>query len=315
MRTRTLGRSGLTVGELGLGTWGLSGEGYGPLSEEAAWETLTAAAEEGVTFFECADSYAEGRTQSLLGRLLREHKHDGFTVCTRLGIDRAAVPPRKRFDRASLTAACDASLQRLGREWLDLCLLHNPLLRTLQEGDAWEALERLREAGKARLIGASVSSVEAGRVAIKLGAEVLELPYNLLHPEVLHGLSAEVSAGQVAIVARSPLAYGLLADTWSASRRFGDEDHRLYRWGPADLARRVRQRESARFLVHDAVKSLREAALRYVLANGLVSVTVPGARSAPHARANARAAEGLPYLPDDDLSALGRFLREAGVET
>ncbi|MBI5517307.1 MAG: aldo/keto reductase [Deltaproteobacteria bacterium] len=314
MRTRSLGRSGLTVGELGLGTWGLSGEGYGPVTEEAAWEALTAAAEEGVTFFECADAYREGKVQELLGRLLREHKHEGFTVCTRLGIDRASSPPRKRFGRAHLTAACDASLQRLGRGWLDVCLLHNPLLSTLQEGEAWEALERLKEAGKARLIGASVSSAEAGRVAVKLGAEVLEVPYNLLYPEVLHGLSAEVSAGQVAVIARSPLSYGLLADTWNASRRFGDEDHRLYRWGPADLARRVRQRESARFLVHDAVGSLREAALRYVLANGLVSVTVPGPRTAAQARQNARAAEGLPYLPDEDLSALGRFLREAGVD-
>ncbi len=112
------------------------------------------------------------------------------------------------------------------------------------------------------------------------------IPYNLLYSKLLHRLSAALSGAKVAVVARSPFGYGVLADTWGASRRFRDEDHRMYRWSAADVARRVRQREGLRPLVKGDIASMRDLALRYVLANGLVSVVVPGARMVVHARQN-----------------------------
>ncbi len=313
MRMRVLGQSGVMVGEVGLGTWGFSGEGYGPIDKQTVADTLAAAADEGVTFLETADCYAGGWVERAIGDFLRGRNRERFVVSTRIGVDRRAATPRKDFSAKYLTAACDASLERLGTEAVDVLALHNPLTETLTRGEAWAALERLRQAGKAKLLGVSAGSVAQARAALSLGADVLIVPYNVLYSGLLHAVSGEVVSTGAAVVARSPLAYGLLGDGWTASRRFDDEDHRSYRWTAAEFGRRVRQREAVRMLVHDTVKTLPEAALRSVLSNGLVSVVVPGARTPEQARANAHAADVLPYLEDNDLAGLPAVLARAGV--
>lgn len=313
MRTRNLGRSGTLVGEIGLGTWSLAGDGYGPVPEDQARRTIAAALDAGCNFIETADCYGEGRVESLIGEAIKTRGRDKVVVSTRIGVDRGPEVTRKRFSARYLTDACERSLKRLGTDYVDALVLHNPSLVTLTEGAAWKALEDLRAAGKARMIGVSVNSYDVGSSAIQAGAELVVVPYNLLFPKLLHRLSADLSGGMVAVVVRSPLAYGLLADTWGASRRFGENDHRIDRWSTADLNRRVRQRESLKPLVHGEIASLREAALRYVLSNGLVSVVTPGARTPEHATQNARAAETLPYLPDDDLQGIGGLLSSVGI--
>ncbi len=314
MRTRHLGRSGITVGEIGLGTWSLSGDGYGPVTPDDARATLEAALDEGCTFVETADCYAEGRVEEMIGDVLRARGRSKAVVSTRVGVDRGGEVPRKRFTPDYLTRACEASLKRLKTDYVDALVLHNPLTATLARPETWEAMAALKRSGKARLVGASVGSVEAGEAAIRGGAELLVVPYNLFFPKVLHRLSAALSGATVAVVVRSPLAYGALADTWGASRRFRDEDHRMYRWSAADLARRVRQREALRPLVKGDVTSVRDLALRYVLSNGLVSVAVPGARIPEHARQNAHAAATMPYLPESDLASIGQLLSSVGIE-
>jgi aryl-alcohol dehydrogenase-like predicted oxidoreductase len=314
MRTRQLGRSGITVGEIGLGTWSLSGDGYGPVTPDDARATLEAALEEGVTFLETSDCYAEGRVESLLGEVLEARGRASVVVSTRIGVDRSGEVARKRFEPEYITRACEASLKRLRSDYVDALVLHNPLPHTLRRPETWSALEALKKSGKARLVGASVGSVEAGEAAVSNGADVLVVPYNLLYSKVLHGLSAAISGAKVAVVARSPFGYGVLADTWGASRRFRDDDHRMYRWSSADLSRRVRQREALRPLVKGDIASLRDLALRYVLANGLVSVVTPGARLVVHARQNAHAVASTPYIPDADLAAMGPLLSSVGVE-
>lgn len=314
MKTRALGRSGIEVGEVGLGTWGLSGEGYGPCDAMTARATLAAAAEAGCTFFETADCYALGETQVLLSELKQDRGDAQVFVSTRIGIDRdTGGMPRRDFSAKYLVRACERSIERLRVERLDAAVLHNPSVATLRRGEAWMALRGLQQQGKIGLAGVSVSSVEAGRAAVELGADLLVLPYNLLFPTLLHQLSGEVVTG-TAVVVRSPFAYGLLADGWDATRRFDDDDHRTYRWTTQDLVRRVKQREVLRDLVHDDVRTLREAALRYVLSNHLVSCVIPGARTAEQARQNATTVAGPPYLPDEDLARIGVILRDAGVE-
>lgn len=314
MKTRALGRSGLEVGEVGLGTWGLSGEGYGPCDAATARATLAAAADAGCTFFETSDCYALGETQQLLGELKKERGASKVFVSSRVGIDReTGGMPRRDFSAKYLTLACERSLKRLGVERLDAAVLHNPTVDTLRRGEAWMCLRAMQQQGKVGMAGVSVSTVEAGRAAVEVGAELIVLPYNLLFPTLLHQLSGEVVSG-TAVVVRSPYAYGLLADGWDATRRFDDDDHRTYRWTTQDLVRRVKQREVLRALVHDEVRTLREAALRYVLANHLVSVVVPGARTPEQARQNAEAVAGPPYLPDGDLAQIGAILRDAGIE-
>lgn len=314
MRTRQLGRSGITVGEIGLGTWSLSGDGYGPVTPDDARATLQAALEEGVGFIETSDSYAEGRVEALIGDVLRERGRASAVVSTRIGVDRSGEISRKRFDPEYLSRACEASLKRLKTDYVDAIVLHNPQVQTLLRPETWHALGTLKKSGKARLYGVSVGSVEAGEAAVSGGADLLVIPYNLLYSKLLHRLSAALSGAKVAVVARSPFGYGVLADTWGASRRFRDDDHRMYRWSSADLSRRVRQREALRPLMKGDVSSMRDLALRYVLANGLVSVVVPGARMVVHARQNTHSAGTTPYLPDADLASMGQILSSVGVE-
>lgn len=310
MRTRTLGKTGITVGEIGLGTWSVSGEGYGRIPAGEAEATVRAALDAGVTFIDTADCYAKGATLRHVGAALRGRAPGEVVVCVRIGIDRGGYNPTRRFDAKYLTRAFEAAREALGVDVIDVVALHNPSEATLQKPEAMEALRALRERGKIRATGVSVATVEAGRAAIAAGAEVLMLPYNLFYQKVLHGLSADVSTAGCGVVVRTPLAYGLLADAWGASRRFDDGDHRSRRWLPTELARRVRQRERARALVHDGVASLRDAALRYVLSNGLVSTVIPGARSPEQARQNAQAAATLPYVPDGDMARIGTLLGE-----
>ena len=314
MRTRQLGRSGITVGEIGLGTWSLSGDGYGPVTPDDARATLQAALEEGVGFIETSDSYAEGRVESLIGDVLRERGRASAVVSTRVGVDRSGEVSRKRFDPEYIARACEASLKRMKTDYVDAIVLHNPQVQTLLRPETWHALGTLKKSGKTRLYGVSVGSVEAGEAAVSGGADLLVIPYNLLYSKLLHRLSAALSGAKVAVVARSPFGYGVLADTWGASRRFRDDDHRMYRWSSADLSRRVRQREALRPLMKGDISSMRDLALRYVLANGLVSVVVPGARMVLHARQNAHAAGTTPYLPDAELASMGQILSSVGVE-
>lgn len=314
MRTRTLGSSGIQVGELGLGTWSLSGDGYGPVTPDDARATLHAALDEGVGLIETADCYAEGNTERMIGDVLRARgDRDRVFLSTRVGIDRAGEMARKRFEPEYLQRACEASIQRLQTDRVDALVLHNPGVTTLLRPETWNALRALKKSGLARLVGVSVGSVECGEVAVTQGADLLVIPYNLFFTKLLHQLSAAISSSRVAVIVRSPFAYGVLADTWGASRRFRDEDHRMYRWSAADIARRVRQREALRPMLKGDIATMRDLALRYVLSNGLVSAVVPGARTPDHARQNARCAATTPYLPDEEMKSLGQTLANAGI--
>lgn len=317
MRTRKLGRSGIEVGEVGLGTWGLSGEGYGPIHDAEVRLTIEAALDAGVNFIDTAHCYGvHGEVETAIGEVLRARGRDKAFVATRVGVERVELTgvPRKRFDRASLVAMTDETLRRLGSDHVDALLLHNPLADTLQYSDAIGTLQELRAQGKARLIGVSVGSVDVGRVALKHEIDLISVPYNCLYPKLLHSLAAQIAGSGAGVIAHTPLAYGMLADTWGANRVFGLNDHRPLRWGPVEMAKRARQREAVRVAVRGHIGSMREAALRYVLCNKLVSVVVPGARNPEHAITNARAAEEEPYLLDDDLTVLGKTLMAEGVE-
>lgn len=319
MRTRQLGKSGIAVGELGLGTWGLSGEAYGPMSPQNARRVIETALDEGCNFIDTAACYGpHGSVESLIGDVLASRGRDRAFVATRIGVDRAGGQkgPVRRFDREGLTALAEASLKRLRTDYVDAFLLHNPQIQALtgEGSEAISALRLLRDAGKVRLIGVSAGSAEVARAALKSDVDLISLPYNALHSGLLHSLAADLSQSHVGVIAHSPLAYGLLADTWGADRIFPEGDHRALRWSSTDLARRVAQRDALRPMVRGEVLTVREAAIRYVLANGVVSVCVVGARFDDMARLNAHAADTLPYLPPEDLGEFGMRLRKHGLE-
>ncbi len=316
VRPRPLGKTGLVVSELALGTWGLSGDGYGPVEPGEAERTVERALDIGFSLIDTADSYGGGAMEELLGRVLAAKKGDAVVVATKVGTDRTTEPPRKRFDAEYVRTRVLASAKRLRRERIELVLLHNPSVETLTVGDAVGVLTDMKKEGLVGHWGAAVGDPEVARAAIDKGAEVVELAYNLLHPIDLHRVAGDLMVSGVGVMSRSPLAYGMLAGLWAKDREFKDPDHRAERWTKLELERRVEQLDALRFLVKGDVQTMRAAAVRFVLSNHLVSSVVLGPRSVTQLEQLVRETGSGPcYLPDADLMALPRALARVGILT
>ena len=163
MRRRTLGKTGIEIPELCLGTWGLSGDAYGVVEETEQDQVIERALALGVTAFETADTYAKGAMESRLGRLLE--KHPDAVVITKVGTDRSATPPAKRFDDEYLRGAIEKSRERLKRK-IDVLLLHNPSKVALDNDKTRELLEKLVKDGVIRAWGVSAGNSQVATAAI-----------------------------------------------------------------------------------------------------------------------------------------------------
>ncbi|MCS6900581.1 MAG: aldo/keto reductase [Myxococcales bacterium] len=313
IRLRPLGATGLDVAELALGTWGLSGDGYGPVSNRDAEAIIRRAVELGVTLFETSDAYGKGATESLLGRLLEPYPHT--QIATRHGVDRSEKPPRKRFDPAYLEKCLNRTLERLRRPVVDVYLLHNPREETLRNGELRAWLRGLKASGKVRCWGVSVGNAEGGYAALEAEAEVIELAYNAFHSADLANLGAAIAEARAGVLAHSVLAYGLLAGLWPVTKTFPEGDHRRLRWIDAEeISTRIRQLDALRTLQVGDAFSLRGVAVRFVLSNHLVSAAVLGPRSVLQLEQLVReAGKGPPYLDEERLAALPVKLAEVGI--
>jgi aryl-alcohol dehydrogenase-like predicted oxidoreductase len=321
VRTRALGETGITISELTLGTWGLSGEAYGPVDAIERDRVIDRALELGVTAFETADIYGRGDMEKCLGERLAGKD---TRVITKVGTQRpetSAVAPAfeqsyKRFEREYLHEAVARSQERLRRERIDVVLLHNPSLSTIARGDTTAALEELKEKGVIAAWGVSAGDAAVARAALGQRAEVIELAYNLFFSHDLHDLAADLAGNKAGVLARSVLSYGLLAGQFAPGRIFPSGDHRADRWSSGELATRLKQLDALRWLVQGEVHTLRAAAVRYVLANSLVSTAVLGPRNVLQLEQIVRETETAPpYLGDDALARLPRELAQAKVST
>jgi aryl-alcohol dehydrogenase-like predicted oxidoreductase len=312
MLKRQLGNTGLEVSELGLGTWGLSGDGYGPVEEAQQEAVIDRALALGITLFDTADCYGRGTMERKLGE--RVAKDSGCIIVTKIGTDRDVSPRKKRFDATFLKERVDKCRERLGREQLDLVLLHNPSERALVRGLASATLEELKSAGALRYWGVSVGSATTARAAIDSGATVLELAYNAFSFRDLQEIADPVREKGIGILARSVLAHGLLCGGWSRYKTFPAGDHRRERWTIDQLKKRIDQVSALRTLMGDDVQSTRAGALRFALHNEQVSSVVIGPRSTVQLDQLVReAGQGAPYLSEEKLTRLTTRLTELGV--
>jgi aryl-alcohol dehydrogenase-like predicted oxidoreductase len=312
MRQRPLGKTGLIVSELCLGTFGLSGDGYGPVADEDARKVVARALDIGITCIETADAYGAGRMEHLLGSMVAGRSD--VLVVTKGGIDRATEPGRRRFEPEYLEAAIGRSCLRLKKPALDLYLLHHPSEELLLKGEIGGQMKALVEKGLIRHWGVAAGNHEIALLAIDQGAEVVELPYNLLHPIDVNRIGGEAIVSRVGVLARSTLAYGLLGGAWSREQVFPEGDHRSDRWTRNELETRIDHLALLRFLVRRDVSSLRGAAVRFVLANHVVSGAVLGPRTEAQLTELVRdAGVGPRYLSDDDIREVYRALEKVGI--
>jgi aryl-alcohol dehydrogenase-like predicted oxidoreductase len=226
MHTRVFENPGQSVSETGLGCWQLGG-GFGPVDEGTGEAILERAVESGITFFDTADVYGGGLSESLLGKVLRRHGRERFTIATKTGRTGDLFPDKYR--RETLRARVEDSLKRLGVETVDLLQLHCIPTEVLREGAVFDWLRELREEGKIRAFGASVESVEEGLLAMEQeDLASLQVIFNVFRQKPRRELFPAARQKGVAIIVRLPLNSGLLAGKLSRESSFDESDHRNF---------------------------------------------------------------------------------------
>jgi aryl-alcohol dehydrogenase-like predicted oxidoreductase len=304
---RVLGRTGRRIGIVGLGAWQI-GADWGPVSDADALATLHAAVEAGVTFIDTADVYGDGRSERLIGRLLRERPGAGLVVATKMG-RRARPHVAAAYTLDAFRGWTDRSRTNLGVDTLDLVQLHCPPTDVYHRDAAFDALDTLVAERRIAAYGVSVETCAEALAAIARPAvATVQIILNCFRQKPLDAVLPAARAAGVGIIARVPLASGLLAGRYDETTTFPAEDHRTFnRHGEAfDVGETfsgvpfaagvAAAREIVRCAPRDTAPAL--AALRWVLDQEAVSVVIPGARSPDQARENAAAASVRPLGAD-----------------
>ncbi len=319
METRTLGRTGRAVGVVGLGCWQLGGD-WGEVADETAHAVLTAALDAGVTFLDTADVYGDGRSETFVGQVLAERGRDGITVATKMG-RRADPHVAEAYTLDSFRRWNDRSRANLGMDTLDLVQLHCPPTEVYRRQQTYDDLDTLVAEGRIAAYGVSVETVEEALLAIaRPNVATVQIILNVFRRKPLDEVLPAAREAGVGIIARVPLASGLLSGKYDESTTFAATDHRTYnRHGEAfDVGETfagvpfevgvVAAREVASFTPAGATTA--QLALRWLIDQPGVSVVIPGARSPEQARGNAEAAE-LPPLDHATLDGLRRIYDES----
>lgn len=312
MHKHALGRTGLRLSRLALGTWGLAAQSYGPVDDAGFERTIAAALDTGMTTFDMAPLWGDGRAERIVGRTTSSRR-DEVQYVTRAGLAAGEEQIEHRYDAESLISDCEASLKRLGTDRIDLWLIHNPPDWFWGRDDWAEVPARLKREGKIRCWGASVSDADQARRAIAEGADALCIVHNLLVGTEVEDLASDIAVAGCGVLARSPLAYGLLSGTWDEDRSFTDDDHRSRRWTSAALRTRIRQVNTLRFLVRDDIADMATAALRFALSHAAVTSALVGARSPEQVEAAAEAVSTETSLSEEDLLKVSQVLAAIGV--
>ncbi len=306
MKSRVLGRTGLECSEVALGTWAFNSVVYGPVAVGEAHMTVCRALDEGITLFDTAPLYGtrerDGIAEEVLGQALGADR-ERVLISTKFG-RRATQGNRADFNAANVSASVDESLARLGTDRIDVLFFHSPFGADEIDDDVWEALARVRERGKVRAVGHSISKFTdtqnmARRWAEESRIDVIQVVYSLLNREATV-LIGDLAAQGVGVVARESLANGFLSGAVSRDTVF-PEGSLNARYSRDEVAARVDQVQRLSFLVRDPVASVPQAAMRWVLDNPGISSVLTGARRAAEVADCAEAA-GLPGYSAAELA-------------
>lgn len=298
MQTRILGRTGRTVSVIGLGTWQL-GADWGDVDEADALAVLDAAHDSGVTFFDTADVYGDGRSESLIGRWMRENPGADITVATKMG--RRMPQEHENYSIEHFRAWTDRSRANLGVDTLDLVQLHCPPTSVYADDRVFDALDTLVEEGAVAAYGVSVEKVDEALTAIaRPHVASVQIILNAFRLKPLDEVLPAAREAGVGIIARVPLASGLLSGRYTLDTQFAANDHRSYNrhgesfdvgetFSGVDYETGVRAASEFAELARDAAPDATAAqvALAWVAAQEGVSSVIPGARNPEQARANA----------------------------
>jgi aryl-alcohol dehydrogenase-like predicted oxidoreductase len=312
--TRVLGKTERPVSAIGLGTWQLGGD-WGEVSETDALALLEASVEAGVTFFDTADVYGDGRSEQLIGRFVADNPDLELTVATKMGRRVEQVP--ENYTLENFRAWTDRSRRNLGTDQLDLVQLHCPPTAVYSHDEVYDALDTLVADGVTAHYGVSVETTDEALTAIsRRGTATVQVILNAFRLKPLEYVLPAAQQAGVGVIARVPLASGLLSGKYTKDTRFAENDHRNYnRDGSAfDVGETFSGVDyetgvNAAVAFSELVAALpfevspAQAALAWVAQQPGVSTVIPGARSLEQARSNAEAGS-LARLPEDFFAAV-----------
>jgi aryl-alcohol dehydrogenase-like predicted oxidoreductase len=306
MEYRNFGRTGWKIATVGFGAWAIGG-GWGEVDDQVSFAALNRALDLGVNFFDTADVYGDGRSERLLARLKRERR-EPFYIVTKAG-RRLDPHVAKGYNRQNLTAFVERSIQNLEMDALDLIQLHCPPTEVYYMPEVFDALDGLVKQGKIRFYGVSVEKVEEALKAIEYpNVQSVQIIFNIFRQRPTGLFFYEAKRRQVGILARVPLASGLLTGKLSSASTFSADDHRAYnRHGEAfdrgetfsgvDYETGLKAVEELRPLVPPGM-SLAQFALRWILMFDAVSTVIPGAKNPQQEEQNSAAADLPPLSPE-----------------
>jgi aryl-alcohol dehydrogenase-like predicted oxidoreductase len=313
MKYRPLGRTGFNVSEISFGAWAIGGS-WGEVSDADSLAALHRSIDLGVNFIDTADVYGDGRSERLVAQLKRERRETIY-VATKAG-RRLSPHNADGYNAANLTAFVERSLKNLQTDAIDLLQLHCPPTEVYYRPEVFGALDDLVKAGKLRFYGVSVEKVEEGLKAIDFpNVQSVQIIFNIFRQRPTELFFPECIRRKVGILARVPLASGLLTGKLSAKTKYSTDDHRSFNrlgeafdmgetfsglGGPLDTA--FAAVEELKALV-PAGATLAQFALKWILAHPAVTCAIPGAKTPLQAEGNVAAA-ALPDLSDKQMTGV-----------
>lgn len=314
MKERLLGRSGISVSEVGFGCWGIGGltpnqTSYGATDDNQSTRALEYALDRGITFFDTANVYGGGHSEKLLGKVFR-HKRDRVIIATKAGwLDYESEPD---FSSANIVKSVDESLKRLNSSYVDLLQLHNPPNEILKSNsEVFNTLNALKKSGKIRSIGISTKSPQQALPCVEIESiDVVQVNFNLLDWRAWDCgvLNSEQTKG-LGVIARTPLAFGFLTGTYNDKVAFDSTDHR------SNLAKETVSRwifavkKLKKLPIYKPEEELIHKALRFCLSYQAISSVIPGMFTCDEVDQNIKASE-FGGISEKELKLLRTLLAE-----
>lgn len=304
MNYRPLGTTGITVSEIGFGTWGIGGitenaSSYGRTDDDTSMEALRSAFDRGITFYDTADIYGYGHSEELVGKVF-ERSRDKIVIATKVGFQKHGGP--HDFSSAHIRKSLENSLIRLRTDYIDIYQLHSPSIELLKnDSGILETFRQLQKEGKFRILGISLKNPDDGFSAIhEFGFNVVQVNFNMIDQRILtNNFYHTVESVGAGIIARTPLAFGFLSGKIK-NLYFPPEDHRSA-WPIEQLSRWNEAPKLFSVINKNKKRSLTQLALKFCLQFGAVSTVIPGMMTAREVEENS-AVSDLQNLSPDELN-------------
>jgi aryl-alcohol dehydrogenase-like predicted oxidoreductase len=318
MKYRALGNTDLRVSEVSFGTWAIGGS-WGKKDDQESLRAIDRAIDAGVNFFDTADVYGSGHSEELLAKATKG-KEDRIHIATKF-CRASIIHSPETYSEDSVREFCENSLKRLQRETIDLYQIHCPPLEIIKDGRVFEVLDKLQKEGKIRYYGVSVESVEEGLTAMENpNVRALQVIFNLFRQKPLIELFPTAQEKGVGILARVPLASGLLTGKFTKSSQFSQDDHRSYNrdgqqfnvgetFAGIPFEKGVELSEQINWIAKGRGK-LSSAALRWILDNEAVTCVIPGFKNEKQVEDNLTALE-VPSFSETEMKQIAEFYHQS----